>query len=277
MHRSSSSASRNRMTVSKSTGAINGAAVQKLFHQKKQADIKHASNKMERREKAFTPGGSGSGAVSGPSTLPKSGGQMLVSDGDSSEDALLSTASQYTKHFDQGNDGSCFLLRCRKQLHEKSLNHSEKDKIQNAPRTEIEEATEFRKNLYIIRHESGLQRRRAVDPYLQLTGAQVDLHTVIPNSSCANKMYKEHHGWMINNNSRQQLTHDNVPLMTRIMRGEYYTGNPSRRGVRNNFVELNRKHVRAASAASRVFPEPHSRDHCHNTHADKATRLPSWN
>jgi hypothetical protein len=276
MHRSSSSASRHHAPVIKSS-AINGASVQKLFHQKKQADIKYASNKMERREKAFTPGGTGSGAVAGPSTLPKSGGQMLVSDGDLSQEALLSTASQYAKHFDQGNDGSCFLLRCRKQLHEKAFDHTEKDKIQNAPRTEIEEATEFRKNLYIIRHEQGLQRRRAVDPYLQLTGAQQDLHTVIPNSSCANKMYKEHHGWMINNNSRQQLTHDNVPLMTRVMRGEYYQGTPSRRSVRNNFLELNRKHVRAASAVSKMIPEPHSRDHCHNTEYERAAaRTTAW-
>lgn len=252
----------------RNSGAVNGASVQRLFLQKKQADVHRAATKMERREKAFTPGGTGPGAIGVGASLSRSGAHMLSGEGSNQgDDALLSTASQYAKHFEQSNNGrdnSCFLLRCRKQLHEKEFGREEKEKIQNAPRSEIEHATEFRKNLYIVRHEQGLQRRRAVDPYLQLTGAQLDLHTVIPNSNCADNLYKAHHGWMINNKSRQQLTHDDVPLMTRVMQGQFYQGNPSVKGPRGNFVELNKKHVRAASAASRLLPEPGSRTHCHS-------------
>jgi hypothetical protein len=250
----------------KRAAAVNGASVQRLFLQKKQSDARQAATKMERREKAFTPGGSGSGAVGGQASLSRAGAHMRSDDASRDDGAILNTASQYAKHFEQsqnGNENSCFLLKCKKQLHEKSIAMSAKERIQFAPRMELDDAMEFRKNLYIVRHEQGLQRRRAVDPYLQLTGAQVDLHTVIPNSKVADTMYKAHHGWMINNAYRQQLTHDGVPLMTRVMRGEYYHDEAKPKAPRNDFVELNKRQIRAASAATRMIPEPGSRNHCH--------------
>lgn len=240
---------------------VNAAAVQRLFQNKSSTGVRSSSSKQGSRvavrEKGFSPSGTRVGAVDrGSASLYKSGAHIVAASGG---DKLLSTASQFAKHLSEENlgasggspqrDNSCFLLRCRKQLHGLPLDTQEKAKLQNVKDSELDQAVAFRKNLYVVRHEQRMERRRALDPYLQLTGAQVDLHAVIPNpdGELASR------GWMISNSYRQQLCRTaGVPLMTRIMRGDYYEPKREPPRPKRDVVALNKVHLRAASAAARL-------------------------
>jgi hypothetical protein len=139
------------------------------------------------------------------------------------------------------------MMRCQKTLHDKSLPIEEKRRLQNLQRRDenMDRAMEFRKNMYILRHEQGIGARRARDPYLFMTGAQQDLHQVLPGT--ATRVNGE---WMINNTARQQLCKNGQPIMTRIMHGDFYYQDPPKRPSKLDYVTMNKVHLRAASAAA---------------------------
>lgn len=226
----------------------NAKAVEKIFSNSK------ASTKNTARERNFSCRTGGIGR-----SLHNIGSSILAE----SESGMLNSASQFAR-LSGGSDASmksCFLLACRKQLHDEHMGDDAKRPLQNIKPSALDHQLEYQKNYFINRHEATLPRRRAVDPFLQLTEAQQDLHMKLPSSRLVDSMSGS---WIVSNPSRQQLS-GKTPLMTRIMRGDFYEEHSNiPKAPRKDFVSLNRVHVRAASAVSRLVPEPGSRNHCHS-------------
>lgn len=231
-------------------GNVNVAAVNRHFSTKRRS----VSSSMTKREKAFTPGGSGPGDVVA-AALHRQGASLAAASGG---DSTLSTAAQFAKHFSSVDAhkpdnlaSSCFAMRCQKTLHEKSLPQDEKRRLQNFRDKDVrlDKAIEFRKNMYARRHEECLATRRLKDPYVNLFSSQIDRHEALNLSPSRYGAHSE--AWIIGNDHRQQLSNNGQPLMTRIMHGDFYHPEEKRVRIRNDHISLNKKHLRSASAASR--------------------------
>lgn len=245
----------------------NAYAVQRLF-QKKTNTTNAAAAAM------VSKGGKPSWTTNFGSSAPDDGGKENHTGGASlqrgmnlfgARDVPLASTADFVKHLggqDNGSASSCFLLGCQKRMHAVTLGDGAKAPIQNQPMTQLEHAMQYRKNLYIERNERGMQRRRVVDPYIELTGAQQGLRSVVPTAAFADRqVHEKHKSWVLHNQQRQHMV-EGEPLMTRVMRGEYYIPKAVPKGPRKDHVTSNKMQVRCASAASRLLPEP-GHVHCH--------------
>ena len=148
---------------------------------------------------------------------------------------------------------SCYLLNAQKQFHQYGRDDPEAAKmaLQNVRYSYADALREHRKAQSIIRHERTIPKRRIIDRYVQLTSAQVDLHTEVPGRSAVRNRVRQHEGWVLANPERQEL-HKGKPLMSRVMAGEFYYGAGDLNPLSGDFVEINKRHVRTASNVSRV-------------------------
>lgn len=154
--------------------------------------------------------------------------------------------------FSQDNK-SCYLLNAQKQFHCYGRDDPEMSKIalQNVRFSYADALKEHNKTLAIVRHEKTIPKRRIVDPYVQLTSAQCDLHQDVPTASDIRNRVRQREGWVLANPERQELF-KGKPLMSRVIAGEFYYENGDLNALAGDFIAINKKHIRSASAVSRV-------------------------
>jgi hypothetical protein len=171
-----------------------------------------------------------------------------------------------SSQFASSESKSRFMVAAKKQFHEIEIPADAKSKLQNIQPSLLDQHIEYQKAIHILRHEEGLAKRRVLDGFLNLTAAQLDTHLTLPNQSYADRHSHDASSWVLNNDYRQQVDPAaGVPVMTRIMRGDYYVPPPAPRREITNFIATNRMHVTAASAVSRlvpVVPAKHNRRTC---------------
>lgn len=124
--------------------------------------------------------------------------------------------------------------------------------------TQRQQWVAYRHAQAIRRHEKTLPRRRAMDAYLHLTGAQADVLLQVPNAYTAGRLIERNGGrWVIDNTYHQALV-QGKPLMTRVMQGEYIlsshpraraseTAKSKQRSRSVNCVAANKRDVRVSS------------------------------
>ena len=170
--------------------------------------------------------------------------------------------------FASSEDKSCFMVTAKKQFHGIAFPPDAKGVLQNNHPSAVEQQVEFQKAMSILRHEESMAKRRVMDGFLNLTGAQVDTHLTVPNQSYAESVLRSRGGnsWVLNNAHRQQITPAGVPVMTEIMRGEYYLPQPKPRREVTNHIVANKRNVTSASYVSKMLPVPSSAHCCNNMH-----------
>ncbi|KAK7195522.1 hypothetical protein NESM_000480200 [Novymonas esmeraldas] len=154
-----------------------------------------------------------------------------------------------------GADRSCFLLEVQKARHARGIDA----RAAEADLTPYEVGrgrwVAYHHQQAVLRHERTLARRRVVDPYVQLTGAQVDVSPAVPNTYTADRLVERREGrWVLDNPHRQHL-YRGEPVMTRIMQGEFYGEGAARRAAgvaRRDVSAKNRRDVRVTSEINRA-------------------------
>lgn len=98
----------------------------------------------------------------------------------------------------------------------------------------------------VLRYELSIPRRRALGHLTQLTGAQLDLSRSVPNNYTADRIVERSGGlWVLQNKYRQELLRGE-PIMTRVMRGEFFEGTQEK-AKKKDFCQANKRHVSVAS------------------------------
>lgn len=169
---------------------------------------------------------------------------------------------------------SRFMVQAKKGFHGIAIPAEAKATLQNCAQTPLDHQMEYNKAIHILRHEEGLAKRRVLDGYLNLTGAQLDTHLTLPNQSYAAQQVNSSGSapgasasWVLNNKYRQQMSKAGVPVMTQVMQGEFYTTPEAPRRTVTNFIASNKIHVTAASHVSSmvpVVPTKHNRRTCYS-------------
>jgi hypothetical protein len=225
------------------------AAVTRLFRARQQQSL---------RQTKLRPGGRPPWQESFASKATSSSVALI---NDNAEVGALKSAQ-----FSGNEDSSRFMVALKKQSHSMAIPAEAKSRLQNTGEPSLlERHEEFNKAIAIRRHEEGLSKRRVLDSFLSLTGAQQDLHLTIPSQSYAQEQLSGSSGrdvrtttggqWALNNSYRQQLDYvSGVPEMTCIMRGDYCRAQQAAPVKVTNFVESNKRHVKAASIVSHMFP-----------------------
>ncbi|KAG5473706.1 hypothetical protein LSCM1_04335 [Leishmania martiniquensis] len=150
---------------------------------------------------------------------------------------------------------SCFLLALQKSKHERGIDARPADAALTPYEALKERWKAYHHQQAVLRHEQTIPRRRAVDPYVHLTGAQVGASLTVPNTYTADRIAERRGGrWVLDNPHHQQLC-KGEPVMTRIMRGEFYDEGAARRAAgvpRFDLLAKNRRDVRVTSAINRA-------------------------
>ncbi|KAG8345602.1 hypothetical protein ERJ75_001433200 [Trypanosoma vivax] len=146
---------------------------------------------------------------------------------------------------------SCFELRRQRTRHHYEIPAVEKQKLQGQPPDHILEREQLaarRRERAILRYELTIPRRRVLGHLSHPTQAQSDLSLSVPTQSAAETLVAQAQGrWILQNAHRQQLMHGE-PMMTRIMRGEFYTPpRNTRRG--KSLCGVNRRRIQTSSDA----------------------------
>ncbi|CAD2213398.1 hypothetical protein AGDE_01213 [Angomonas deanei] len=156
---------------------------------------------------------------------------------------------------------SCFAMQKDKRWHNAAVDKDDDLLLKRAyrnpqdPSYQKERARDYHRQQSILRYEKTLPRRRAVDPYVSLTGAQVDTRMTVPNQYTAAKLAEREGGkWVLDNPHRQQLSRKQ-PVMTRVMQGEYYNGQRVPNHRETDFIAANRADVRVASRLNHLRKE----------------------
>ncbi|GET90307.1 hypothetical protein, conserved [Leishmania tarentolae] len=154
-----------------------------------------------------------------------------------------------------GASRSCFLLQLQKLQHARGIDAAPADAALTPYEAKKAQRKTYHHQQAVLRHEQTIPRRRAVDPYVHLTGAQVDACLVVPNTYTADRLAERNGGrWVLDNAHRQQL-YKGEPIMTRIMKGEFYSEGAARRVAgmpRHSILAKNRRDVRVASEINRA-------------------------
>ncbi|CAM39898.1 conserved hypothetical protein [Leishmania braziliensis MHOM/BR/75/M2904] len=158
----------------------------------------------------------------------------------------------------EGGDGasrSCFLLEVQKARHARDIDRPPADARLTPHEAQKAQWKAYHHQQAVLRHEQTIPRRRAVDPYVHLTGAQFGASLAVPNAYTAGRLAERNGGrWALDNPHRQQL-YKGEPVMTRIMHGEFYSEGAARyaAGVpRYDILAKNRRDVRVASEINRM-------------------------
>ena len=137
---------------------------------------------------------------------------------------------------------SCFWMQAAKQFHHVGFPENSKNFAYNYNELDESEVAEQRRKEYFIkRHEEALHKRRSA--------------TAKPKVIKKPSQYVEpiETGPSLLNPYHQELAAPNdVPLMTKMMKGAYYKPPKTPPPVKANFVALNRQNVRTASAVNRI-------------------------
>ncbi|KAG5473989.1 hypothetical protein CUR178_04100 [Leishmania enriettii] len=160
---------------------------------------------------------------------------------------------------------SCFILALQKSKHARGIDTWPADAALTPYEAHKAQLRAYHHQQAVLRHERTIPRRRAIDPYVHLTGAQVDACLTVPNTYTADRL-AEHSGgrWVLDNPHRQQL-YKGEPVMTRIMRGEFYSEGAARRAAgvpRFDLLAKNRRDVRVTSAINRAERQRHQLPAC---------------
>lgn len=150
---------------------------------------------------------------------------------------------------------SCFVLTLDKMHHRRRISPGPPP-VMTPYEAAKEQRRAYHRQQATLRYESTIPRRRVLDPYLHLTGAQADISLSVPNTYTADRLVQREGGrWVLDNPHRQQLWR-REPVMTQIMRGDFYGEGASRRcpGAHptSNIVQKNKRDVRVASAVNRA-------------------------
>lgn len=150
---------------------------------------------------------------------------------------------------------SCYFLEVQKAQHARDIRTPLVDAALTPYEAKKAQRRAYHHQQAVLRHERTIPRRRAVDPYVHLTGAQADVCLVVPNTYTADRLVERNGGrWVLDNPHRQQLC-KGEPIMTRIMHGEFYSEGAARRaaGVPRHYVlTKNRRDVRVTSEINRA-------------------------
>ncbi|KAF5221452.1 hypothetical protein TcYC6_0108300 [Trypanosoma cruzi] len=145
---------------------------------------------------------------------------------------------------------SCYIMNRKIARHEWETNTKEKRRLQGgSPRSherEKEQRAAMDREQAILRYELSIPRRRVVDHLLHLTASQLDLCHTMPTAHTMDRLVEQKRGrWVLQNPYRQLLLRGE-PVMTRIMRGEFYATQRNETKA-TNFPQANKRHVRIAS------------------------------
>ncbi|CAG9577776.1 conserved hypothetical protein [Leishmania major strain Friedlin] len=154
-----------------------------------------------------------------------------------------------------GASRSCFLFEVQKAQHARGIDTSLADAALTPCEARKAQLRAYHHQQAVLRYERTIPRRRVVDPYVHLTGAQADVCLVAPNTYTADRLVERNGGrWVLDNPHRQQL-YKGEPIMTRIMQGEFYSEGAARRAAgvpRHCVLAKNRRDVRVASEINRA-------------------------
>lgn len=154
-----------------------------------------------------------------------------------------------------GADRSCFVMAVQKARHARAVMAPDPTTSLTPCEAEREQWMAYHHQQAVLRYEQTLPRRRAVDPYVHLTGAQVDVSLTVPNTYTADVLAKRHGGrWVLDNAYRQQL-YRGEPVMSCVMRGDFYAGSAAKRATRQprcTVIAKNRRDVRVTSEINRA-------------------------
>ncbi|EKF33104.1 hypothetical protein MOQ_003035 [Trypanosoma cruzi marinkellei] len=145
---------------------------------------------------------------------------------------------------------SCYIMNRKIARHEWETNTTEKRRLQgdspNSHQREKEQRAAMDREQAILRYELSIPRRRVVDHFLHLTAPQLDLCHTMPTAYTMDRLVEQKRGHWVLQNPYRQLLLRGEPVMTRIMRGEFYE--PERNETKaKNFSQANKRHVRIAS------------------------------
>jgi hypothetical protein len=154
-----------------------------------------------------------------------------------------------------GADRSCFVLAVQKAHHAREVTPPDPHKHLTPYEANAEQWKAYHHQQAVLRHEQTLPRRRAMDPYVHLTGAQVDAGLTMPNAYTADRLAALNGGrWVLDNPYHQQL-YRGEPVMTKVMRGDYYGDGAAQRAAgrpRHDVAAKNRRDVRVTSEVNRA-------------------------
>ncbi|AYU80534.1 hypothetical protein conserved [Leishmania donovani] len=154
-----------------------------------------------------------------------------------------------------GASRSCFRLEVQKAQHARGIDTSLADAALTPYEARKAQRRAYHHQQAVLRHERTIPRRRVVDPYVHLTGAQADVCLVVPNTYTADRLVERNGGrWVLDNPHRQQL-YKGEPIMTRLMQGEFYREGAARRAAgepRHYLLAKNRRDVRVVSEINRA-------------------------
>lgn len=155
----------------------------------------------------------------------------------------------------EGANRSRFLLEVQKARHARSITAPPADAALTPYEASRAQWKAYHHQQAVLRHEQSIPRRRAIDPYVQLTGAQVDVALTVPNMYTVDRLVERNGGrWVLDNPHRQQL-YRGEPVMTRIMHGDFYGEGAARRAAgtpRHDVLATNRRDVRVTSEINRA-------------------------
>ncbi|KPA80332.1 hypothetical protein ABB37_04605 [Leptomonas pyrrhocoris] len=154
-----------------------------------------------------------------------------------------------------GADRSCFVLAVQRARHAHAVVVPDPRVALTPYEASKEQWKAYHHQQAVLRHEQTLPRRRAVDPYIHLTGAQLDVGLTVPNTYTADVLAERSGGrWVLDNPHRQQL-YRGAPVMTAVMHGEFYADGAAQRAAgkpRRSIVGKNRRDVRVTSEINRA-------------------------
>ncbi|KPI88760.1 hypothetical protein ABL78_2139 [Leptomonas seymouri] len=153
-----------------------------------------------------------------------------------------------------GADRSCFVFAVQKAHHAREVKAPDLEATLHPHEASKGQWKAYHHQQAVLRYENTLPRRRALDPYVQLTGAQVSAGLTVPNTYTADVLAKRNGGrWVLDNQYRQQL-YRGEPVMTAVMRGDFYAGGAAQQTAgkpRRDIMAKNRRDVRVASIINR--------------------------
>ncbi|KAG5490509.1 hypothetical protein JKF63_00629 [Porcisia hertigi] len=185
----------------------------------------------------------------------------------SAQPQLLSTRAAPLRMKERnGASRSCFLLGVQKARHAHGIEAMPADSALTRYEANKAQWKAYHHQQAILRYERTLPRRRVVDPYVHLTGAQVSVSLAVPNAYTADRLVERNGGrWILDNSHRQQL-YKGAPVMTRIMQGEFYHQGAERRAAgvpRYDLLAKNRRDVRVTSAVNQAERQRRQSLPCH--------------
>lgn len=154
-----------------------------------------------------------------------------------------------------GADRSCFVLAVQRAQHARAVQSPNPAAALTPYEASKEHWAAYHHQQAVLRHEQTLPRRRAVDPYVHLTGAQVDAGLTVPNTYTADVLAARSGGlWVLDNPHRQQY-YRGEPVMTSVMRGDFYGEGAAQRAAgrpRHDVQAKNRRDVHVTSEVNRA-------------------------